>query len=106
MAQEFMTMFNQPDETTEEKRDVSDVTNDANSSGEFTSRISAAFAKKISKRGLYEGIRHEESFELSTNIFDHTSYNYMTTESLYSTKSSKPHSDVPTVNQVCIYLVN
>ncbi|KAL7513071.1 hypothetical protein ACHAXN_010768, partial [Cyclotella atomus] len=53
----------------------------------------------LPKRGLYEGIRHEESFELSTNIFDHTSYNYMTTESLYSTKSSKPHSDVPTVNQ-------
>jgi hypothetical protein len=83
-----------------------DIVDDADLSGEFTSRISAAFAKKNPQRGLYEDKSHRESFEPSMNIFDYTSYNYIRPESLYSSKSSKPHSDATTANQVSIYLVD
>jgi hypothetical protein len=74
----------------------------ADSSSESTSRISVAFAKKNQKRALYESTHDEDSFELNMNLFDDSSYSYTNVHSLYSSKSSKPHSEAPYAKQVCV----
>jgi hypothetical protein len=103
MAQELVTaVFDQLVETGEEKTSGVLDAADEDSSSEPRSRISAAFAKKNQKRALYESNHREHSFELRMNLFDDSSYSYTNAHSLYSSKSSKPHSDAPYAKQVCI----
>jgi hypothetical protein len=104
-AQELVTaVFDQLVETKEEKTSGVLDAADVDSSSESRSRISTAFAKKNQKRALYESTRDEDSFELSTNLFDDSSYSYTNVHSLYSSKSSKPHSEAPYAKQVCIFM--